>query len=176
MSAHYSEPERWIHFDCDIQKSAFHGFSLPVQVKEQGLCRVALHNGKSTEQRQMPIRIGTAHVLGERIFKTCFLQTFLKLLELIGRPHLGDAEYIRMNFFDDPDQRFLFTFRFRPKSGLAALPPVHFQIVFDIVMGKSYRFLANSGPGQPEQAHCTKAENLPCRHKKARSGKAGPGL
>ena len=49
-------------------------------------------------------RSGAVNVLGEREFKAGILQSLLKLLELIRRPHLGNPEDIRMNFFDDPDQ------------------------------------------------------------------------
>ena len=111
MGAHHSQPKCWIYFDCDIEKSAFDRFPLAVQVKEKIFFRVALYDFESTEQRQMPIPIRTADVLGERKFKTGFLETLLKLLELIGRPHLGDAEDIRMNFFDDPDQTYSFRVR-----------------------------------------------------------------
>ena len=101
----------------------------------------------------------------------------MKFVELIGRPHLRDAEYIRMNVLEDTDQRLLFVFRFGAQDHFSARFSIHFEIILDIVVSENHRFLIPSDPGQPEEARdYAQSENIRVRHSKARTGKlAGPG-
>src|ERR1700733_9988779 len=172
MRAHYSEPECRIYLDGDIEKSTLDRFPLSIQIKKEIFCGVPFHDFESAKQRQMPIPIRTTDVLGKRKFKTCLLEALLKFVELIGRPHLGNTQYIRMNFSNDSDQGVLFAVRLGSKNGFSTLSTTHFEIVFDIVVGESHCFLAKNGAQQPDKAQCTEADNFLRRHKKkARSGK-----
>ena len=113
---------------------------------------MALNNFEPAQQSQMPVRIRRIHILGERKFKSSFLETLLKFLELIRWSHLGNTKYIRVNLFDDPDQRILFALRLRRKTDSSALSPIHFEIVLDVVVGECYRLLSESDSRTAEQA------------------------
>src|SRR5271165_6108994 len=104
MGGHDPEPECRINLNGDVQESAFHRFSSPIQIKDRIIFRVSLDNPEPTQQGQMPIWVCASDVFGESEFESSFFEPVLKLLELVDWPHFSDTEDIRMNFPDDADQ------------------------------------------------------------------------
>jgi hypothetical protein len=96
----------------------------------------------------MPIRIRRVHILEERKFKTSFVEAVLKFLELIRWSHLGYTKYVWVNLFDDTNQRILFPERLGRKHDSSVLPPIHFEIVLDVIVSEGYRLLSKTILGQ----------------------------
>src|SRR5262245_57764059 len=73
--------------------------------------------------------------------QTDLLQAVLKVSELVLRSHFGDAKNVRMDLVDDANNCIFFAFRFRGEDYVGSLSPVLLQIILNVVVGKSDRFL-----------------------------------
>src|ERR1700737_2718653 len=103
ISPDETQPARGVHLNRYIEKTSSHMFLASVEIKRQITLRMTVHNFESAYQGNMPFRICSLNILRVRIFESDLIQAFLKILELGGRPHFGNAKNFRTNLFDDSE-------------------------------------------------------------------------
>src|SRR5215831_3186861 len=111
--------------------------------------------------------------------QTDLLQAVLKVSELVLRSHFGDAKNVRMDLVDDANNRIFFAFRLRGEHYVGSLSPVLLQIILNVIVGKSDRFLPECSNRReeydqkqvsPPHADWCTVSGTGQSHKKARNG------